>query len=375
VTGLTRTLVLLACLMLLGLILGGCGEQKKQGVSRSATGLLVEPFNGEETDVPRRPVSVTTGGGAVWVTSMAGGVLTKADPKTGKQIGKPTDLNDGPFSVLYAFGKVWATTFQRSRLYRVNPKTSKVIGFTKVGNRPFGIAAGFDSLWVTSIRDETLSRIDPNNGKRIGRPIPLSGTPFKVTTGFGYVWVTNIRDGLVDRIDPKTNRRAGTPIRITDRTCNEASIAKSKKFGGKQRNEMVTNCGSPAAIVAAGKYIWVSNVHGEAVKDGEANKTKIKQGLPNGDVWRIDPKTAKVVGSPIKVPMRPVAMAADADSLWVAGLEAGTLLRIDLHTATRDKLPINVEGGPADLAVGFDKLWIALSKRSKLGSMSTSERQ
>jgi DNA-binding beta-propeller fold protein YncE len=368
-----RLLTSLLLALALALALAGCGEEKKSGVTTSVSGLLVNSFEGEEAEMPKRPVSVTTGGGAVWVSSMAGGVLSKVDPKSGERIGKPVKLNEGPFSALYAFGKVWVTTFQRSRLYRVNPKTKKVIGFSKVADRPFGIAAGFGSLWITSIRDETLSRVDPNNGRLIGAPIKLSGTPFKVTTGFGYVWVTNIRDGVVERIDPKTSRPAGKPIKISERSCNEASIAKSEKYGGKQRNEMVTNCGSPAAIVAAGKYIWVSNIHGSAVKKGEANKTKIKQGLPNGEVWRIDPKTAKVVGKPIKVPMRPVAMAVGGDSLWVASLEASTLLRIDIRSAKRDKLPIEVEGGPADLAVGFDKLWIAISKRSKLGSMKLGE--
>lgn len=366
--GLT-TLVALAALVL-ALVVAGCGEEKKQGPKRSGSGLLVLPFEGQTTKMPRRPIGVATGAGAVWVTSMAGGVLTKADPSSGKAIGKPINLNEAPYSVLYAYDKIWVTTFQRDRLYQVNPETKKVKRFTKLEDRPFGIAAGFDALWITSIRDETLSRIDPATGRRVGEPIRLSGTPFKVTTGFGYVWVTNVRDGKVDRIDPKTNKLVGS-TRVGGPTCSEASIAKNEKFGGKQRNEMVANCGSPAAITAAGKYIWVTNIHGDAVKKGEAKQTKVKQGIPNGEVYRLDPKTGKVVGDAIPVPIRPIAIVGDEESVWVLSLDAGALTRIDTKTAVRDKTPVDVSGGPTDIALGFNKLWITLSTSDKLASLST----
>jgi DNA-binding beta-propeller fold protein YncE len=366
--GLTSLMALTS--LLLTLVLAGCGEQEKTGPTRSGSGLLVLPFEGQTTKMPRRPMGVATGGGAVWVTSMAGGVLTKADPKTGEAIGKPIKLNEAPYSVLYAYDKVWVTTFQRDRLYQVNPETKKVIRFTKLEDRPFGMAAGFDSLWITSIRDETLSRVDPKTGRRIGEPIRLSGTPFKVTTGFGYVWVTNVRDGKVDRIDPKTNKVVGS-TRVGGPTCTEASIAKNKKYDGAPRNEMVTNCGSPAAITAAGKYIWVTNIHGDPVKKGQAKTTKVKQGIPNGEVWRLDPKTGEVIGEAIPVPIRPISIVGDDESVWVLSLDAGALTRIDTKTAVRDKTPIDVSGGPTDLALGFDKLWITMSTNDKLASMST----
>lgn len=344
--------------------LAGCGGGEANQAKRNDAGVLVAPFNGTKAKMPRRPIAVAAGGGSVWVTSMAGGVLTRVNPKTGKKVGKPVTIDDAPYQLLYAFDKVWVAAFQNDKLFQVDPSNGKVIKFTKVDNRPFGMAAGFGSLWVTSIRGQTIRRIDPGSGKPDGPRIGLSGTPYKVAVGFGSVWVTDLRDGVVDRIDPTTNKVVQT-IRIGSRTCNAAAEAR----GSNEVNDVVVNCGAPAAIVAAGKYIWVSNLRGPAVKKGEATDVQVRQGIPNGQVWRINPKTNKVVGEPIPVPVRPLAMAADSGSLWVIGVETDTLTRINLASAKRVGLPIGIGNAPTDVAVGYGKVWVPASKDDKLASL------
>jgi DNA-binding beta-propeller fold protein YncE len=343
--------------------LAGCGQPKK--VERNDAGVLVERFDGQTTKLPRRPIAVATGGGSVWATSMAGGVLTRVDPRSGKKIGKPVTIDDAPYQLLYAFGKLWVAAFQNDKLFQVDSKTGRVIDYAKVDNRPFGMAAGFGSLWLTSIRSETIRRVDPATGKPVGPRILLSGTPYKVATGFGSVWVTDLRDGLVDRIDPRTNKVTES-IRIGGRTCNEAAQART----GDEVNDVVVDCGAPAAIVAAGRYIWVTNLRGPAVQKGQATDVQVRQGIPNGQVWRIDPQTNKVVGDPIPVPVRPLAMAASGDSLWVIGVETDTLTRIDIRTARRAKLPIAIGNAPTDVAVGYGKVWVTASKDDRLVAVS-----
>lgn len=359
-----RRVSLLIAVLAVALLVAGCGDSETK-VKRNDAGVLVAPFNGTKAKMPRRPIAVAAGGGSVWVTSMAGGVLTRVNPETGKKIGKPVTIDDAPYQVLYAFDKVWVAAFQNDKLFQVDPATGKVIKFTKVDNRPFGMAAGFGSLWVTSIRGETIRRIDPATGKPDGPRIPLSGTPYKVAVGFGSVWVTNLRDGVVDRIDPQKNKVVDS-ISIGGRSCNAAAEAR----GGDEINDVVVDCGAPAAVVAAGKYIWVSNLRGPAVKSGDATAVQVRQGIPNGQVWRIDPQTNKVVGKPIPVPVRPLAMAADSKSLWVIGVETDTLTRIDLSTAKRDGLPIGIGNAPTDVAVGYGKVWVPDSKDDKLASLN-----
>lgn len=364
-----RCVALSLALAIAALALAGCGGGDQQKTKRNDAGVLVAPFEGQTTKMPRRPIAVAAGGGSVWVTSMAGGVLTRVNPQTGKKVGKPVEIDDAPYQVLYAFDKVWVAAFQNDKLYRVNPSTGKVIGQTKVDNRPFGMAAGFGSLWVTSIRGETIRRVNPQTGEPDGPRIALSGTPYKVTTGFGSVWVTDLRDGLVDRIDPKTNKVVQT-IRVGGRTCDAAAEQRNED----EVNDVVVSCGAPAAIIAAGKYIWVSNLRGPAVKSGEAKAVQVKQGIPNGQVWRIDPQTNKIVGSPIAVPVRPLAMAGDANSIWVIGVETDTLTRIDTQTGRADQTPIGIGNAPTDVALGYGKVWVPISKDDKLASMSAASR-
>lgn len=359
-----RHLTIASICLITAALVAGCGDGEKK-VKRNDAGVLVAPFDGQLTKLPRRPIAVAAGGGSVWATSMAGGVLTRIDPQTAKKIGRPVEIDDAPYQLLYAFDKLWVAAFQNDKLFQVDPKTGKVIKYTKVANRPFGMAAGFGSLWVTSIRSETIARIDPSSGEQVGEPIELSGTPYKVTTGFGSVWVTNLRDGVVDRIDPETNRVVQS-IRIGSRTCNAAAEARNED----EVNDVVTDCGAPAAVVAAGDYVWVSNLRGPAVAKGEATDVQVRQGIPNGQVWRIDPKTNKVVGDPIPVPVRPLAMAGDASSIWVIGVETDTLTRIDTKTAKRDQLPIAIGNAPTDVAVGYGKVWVPISKDDRLASLS-----
>lgn len=357
-------LVLFAC------VISGCGDDEKK-VKRNDSGILVAPFDGTTTKVARRPIAVTTGGGAAWVTSMAGGVLTKLNPETTKKDGKPVEIDDAPYQALYAFDRVWVAAFQNDKLFEVDPQTGKVIKSTKTDNRPFGLAAGFGSLWVTSIRNESISRIDPATGRRVGDRIKLSGTPYKVTTGFGSVWVTDVRDGLVDRIDPDTGKVVAT-IRVGGPTCDDVAEEKLRKLPEEKRENpiVVTNCGSPAAIIAAGDHIWVSNLRGDPVTKGQATDVQVKQGIPNGQVFRIDPRTNKIDADPIPVPIRPLAMAGDDKSIWVIGVETDSLLRIETQSAKRDELPINIGNAPTDVAIGSGKVWVTISKDDKVAAMS-----
>lgn len=350
----TASLTILA----LALVASGCGDDRPTKISRNGNNLVVAPFTGQLTDVPERPIAVAAGEGGVWATSMAGGVLSKIDPQTGRTVGKPTETDDAPYAVDAAFGKVWVAAFQNDKLIQVDPTTRKVVKTTKVPNRPFGLTHGFGSMWVTSIRNETVSRIDPATGTQLGKPIQLDGPPYQLAAGFGYLWVTNIRDGVVVKIDPKTNQVVGRPIPIGARKCADVPV-----------KEPLVNCGAPSAIIAAGRYLWVANLRGRALTNGQGTQTQINQGIPNGEVWRIDPQTGKPVGGPIPVPIRPQALAGDGAAVWVVSLGANAVTRIDTKTGVRDKLPIDISGQPTDAAIGYGKVWFSLSSDDQIAAL------
>lgn len=323
--------------LLLAVALTACGDKPKK-VERNEKGIFGETFNGATVKMPERPIAVAAGEGGVWVTSMAGGVLTQIDPVTHKRVGKPVKTDNAPYAVEAAFGKVWVATFEKDVIVRVDPKTRKVIDRIKVDNRPFGMAAAYGHMWVTSIRDQSISRLDPGTGERVGERIKLSGVPYQVAAGGNLIWVTNIRDGSIDRIFAATGEKLDT--------------VKVGSF--------------PAAIAAGGHYMWVANVRGDgATTTAATGATALKP--PEGTVWRLDMKSGERVGDPIPVPIRPQAIAADDNNVWVVSVDGDTLLRIDAKTGRRDKLPILIGNAPTDVAIVRDgraagDVWVTNSK-------------
>lgn len=339
----------LAIVVLLALSSAGCGDDARPGkATRNDAGVVGLPFSGVSAELPDRPIAVATGEGAVWATSMAGGVVTKIDPKTNKPVGEKPTITGGeaPYAIDVAFGKVWVANFNSDQIVRIDPSTRKVIDRIDVDNRPFGLEDGYGYMWVTSIRRQTISRLDPRTGERVGRPIKTSGIPYQVAAGEGYIWVTNIRDGRIDKIDPRSGRLVGRPIEVG---------------------------AFPGAIAVGGGYVWVANVRGGGDDDGNSSDSGASGATespvnspPEGNVWRLDPTTGRRVGAPIPVPLRPQAIAADDASVWVVSVDADTLVRIDAKTGRRDKLPLLVGNAPTDVAIapagGPPGAWVAVSK-------------
>lgn len=338
---------LLAAVLLVTIaaLLTGCGDDKSgKKTVRNDADIVVTEFDGPTYEVPQRPIAVAAGEGGIWVASMAGGVVTKIDPETGKEVGKPIETDDSPYSIDVAFGKVWVATFQNDKLFQIDPESRKIIKTTKLENRPFGLTHGFGSLWVTSIRGETLDRIDPETGEQVGDPIELTGPPHQVAAGLGYLWVTNIRDGKVDKIDPATSELVDTYDVGT----------------------------SPSAVITAAGSVWVANVsRDELVKDPATGRNRIVK--RPASVWRLDSRSGERIGAPIEVPVRPYAMAGDDEAVWVVSIDADTLLRIDAKTGKREKFPIGIGNAPTDVALGFDRVWVPLSRDDELAAYDLAE--
>lgn len=334
-----RIIALAALALFAATVFAACGEDDggKKKTVRNDADIVVTEFDGQTIEMPTRPIAVAADDEGVWVTSMAGGVVTKVDPKTGEKVGKPVATDDSPYAIDVAFGKVWVAAFQNDKLFQIDPETRKVLRTTKVGNRPFGLTHGFGWMWVTSIRAETLNRINPKSGKPEGEPIELTGPPHQIAAGFDHLWVTNTRDGVVDKVDPE-----------------RGEVVDSFKVGDL-----------PSAVIAAGEYIWVANVNrDELVQDPQTKRNKIVR--RTSSVWRIDPESGDRVGSPIEVPIRPYAMAGDDENVWVVSIDGDTLLRIDAKTGQRDKLPIGIGNAPTDVALGDGKVWVPLSREDEL---------
>jgi streptogramin lyase len=65
------------------------------------------------------------------------------------------------------------------------------------------------------------------------------------------------------------------------------------------------------------------------------------------------------IGSPIKVGINPVAVAAGAGAIWVIDAARQTLIKVNPHTRAVVGNPRPVSGGPFAVAVGAGAVWVA----------------
>ncbi|MDX6628495.1 MAG: virginiamycin lyase [Gaiellales bacterium] len=191
------------------------------------------------------------------------------------------------------------------------------------------VAFGARAVWATT--GHLLVRINPARVAVVAR-IRLPGTPGAVAIDGRYVWVLthpvvtgsgSSARSLLYSVDTATNRIFGKPVPLFPMA------------GGQ-------------IAVAAGS-LWVTNDdHGQF-----------------GRLYRIDPKTRKLVGS-IRIPNDPSSIVLAHGLLWVGESDTGKVIRVDPRTGGIEGQPIAVGGGLLTLAAYRDKLWVADSHSGRL---------
>ncbi len=151
---------------------------------------------------PRRaPLSLTTGGGALWVTSYSTGTLRRIGLKT-LNPGLPKTVGRGPTGATVAHGLVWVANGRGGTVNTVDATTQVVGRQIEVGERPAGIDAGTSTVWVALHDENAVARISLESGQVEGAPIGVGPEPGAVAIGKSAVWVANNGDGTVTRLEP-----------------------------------------------------------------------------------------------------------------------------------------------------------------------------
>jgi len=179
----------------------------------------------------------------------------------------------------------------------------------RVGRGPDGITVADSDVWVADASAGTLLRIDAGSNRRAGAPLSAGRQPDNPLVANGAVWVVASGDD------------AG--LRIMNGRTTSVGVGRA-----------------PEAIAAGERFLWVTNAR-------------------DGTVSRIDPKTARVSGDPIKVGGRPLDIAADKDAVWVTSFTDGTVTRLDPRSGEVQGKPIKVGRHPRGVAVGEGSTWVA----------------
>jgi YVTN family beta-propeller protein len=193
-------------------------------------------------------------------------------------------------------------------------ESGSIAATVPVGARPVAVTSGAGSLWVANLVDETVTRVDLSSRQAL-RTIPIEGAPTALAATRSALWVTE-GTGDVSKIDP-----------TYDRVVLRRRAAVGSGFYAAS---------APRPTLTAFGSIWVVD--------------------PDGYVARIDPATGRRTAV-VDVANDPSAIAAGADSIWVANSADGTVTRIDPATLVPTTIPVG--HGPAAIAVNSAGAWIA----------------
>ena len=127
-------------------------------------GFLWMAANGKAIGRPARPTDAVTG------------EVVKADPATGKTVGRyPIPGGGGVHGLEFAEGTLWITSLQIQKLSQVDPKDFRVIHQIPVHlPRAHGLAWDHGAIWCMHSTDRVIHKLDAKDG-RLLEQITLSG--------------------------------------------------------------------------------------------------------------------------------------------------------------------------------------------------------
>jgi YVTN family beta-propeller protein len=194
---------------------------------------------------------------------------------------------------------------------------------------------------------------------RFAAAIPLPGAG-PMTVANGVLWVLD-GAGRVVRIDPATSRVVGTPLRVP---------ADAEAIAVGQGALWVASV-APGDIGATGmdQVTRIDLATGRRVAAITVGRARLDLAATPGAVWvpnsggggdsvsRIDPRTNRLAGRPVRTGASPQSLAVGGGSLWVANHDARTVTRIDLASGkVVAKIPVPSE--PHRVAYGAGAAWV-----------------
>jgi hypothetical protein len=268
-------------------------DSSERATTRGATATL---------RVPGHPGAVIAGRDALWVAlsdsqETAGDGLQHLDLATGARA-QPV-YPGGRVSHLARVGDSLIASLQHAsglaELAALDWRSGKPLG-NRFFNPPVDqIVVRGSELWALEVRPGALLRVDPATLEPASARLPLSpGRTLALAYGAGYLWVTAADAGEVLRIEPATH------------------AIKRAHVGG-----------FPIGIVVTGGSVWFADHAG-------------------GTVVRLDPRSLRRVGEPVRVGTKPRWLVAAAGSLFVTDQNDGTVAQIDVHSGKKVGPPIRI---------------------------------
>ncbi len=269
-------------------------------------------------------------------------------------------------------------------------------GSVTVGPSPHAIAVSGATVWVADPVANTVTRVDAGTGNVIGSPIPAGERPDGLAAGAGSVWVADAglfgRPGGVLRVDARTGEVVGQPLQLAHDSAvaialdrgtvwvagGSGSISRIDATSGREIGRPISIPGLlPRSIAAGDGGVWVGSEAtltridprtARVVGSGSLGTGFYPVAVGQGSVWvargtnllsRLDASTGKLSGPPVIVGLNPAALTVGDGSVWVANSDSETVARVDAGTGEVIGKPISVGLDPEGIAVGDSGVWVA----------------
>jgi streptogramin lyase len=240
--------------------------------------------------------------GSVWA-SPSSGPLHRLDPATGRLVAivrdQPGRWSGGSAIAAATPYALWVGDYQRDAVFRVDPRTNRVTRRRALPHRLRSISAGPAGVWLQTIPGRgpvtgpdgprIVSRIGPRT-LRMRRAFRL-GCDASLQPHGRALWVLDQCHGHLRRFDPRT-REFGPLIETSLNAATVGSgfgsiwVADGTTVHRIRGNRVVARIPAAGQALAAGeRLLWVLD-HGDGV---------------TGFLRRIDPRTNRVVGRPIRL--------------------------------------------------------------------------
>jgi len=276
---------------------------------------LASPHVVARIETGSSPGGATAAFGAVWVANDRSGTLARIDPATNR-VTRRLRLRPGLFSVTHGFGALWVVNYKTGTLARVDPHSGRVRS-VRVGGTPFDVVAAFGRVWVTAWEAGRLVEVDPST-LRVVRRIAIGPRPTGLHVAGGGLWVGFGRSATaIARFEPKSRKVERVPVGVR----------------------------APSWFVAGAHGLWIQaaddvlvHVEGGHVVDRLTFGRTLAQGALAADgtlwipdkeqnvVYRVDPRTARVLGSFAAGPGAFLALRAYG-SMWVTSYAGADVWR------------------------------------------------
>jgi YVTN family beta-propeller protein len=244
---------------------------------------------------------------------------------------------------------------------------STVLAEIRVGEGPCCVVAQGGSIWVLNVCDASVSQINPATNSVV-RTIPIGPrrragdphcAPMKLIHGGGALWIER-RRGL-DALNPARVYRLDTATRRVTRLAIPPLVEGSIAFDGRSLWAGPDTRGTMRRIDArtgrvVGRFV-VSTRRVVAVTNVVADAKQIWLVTADNGVFRIDPRTKKIVAAPRLAGGGEVSMALMRNSLWIAQTGSRRLTRIDTRAiGFPARVPLHVKLANR---FAFPHLWAA----------------